>query len=74
LSYKDQRELDQLPRRIEQLEQDLRSIQEVMAAPDFYRQQGQRIADVKSSLEAAEAELSSAYSRWEELESEREDG
>lgn len=74
LSYKDQRELDQLPRRIEQLEQDLRSIQEVMAAPDFYRQQGQRIADVKSSLEAAEAELSSAYSRWEKLESEREDG
>ena len=74
LSYKDQRELDQLPRRIEQLEQDLRSIQEVMAAPDFYRQQGQRIAGVKSSLEAAEAELSSAYSRWEELESEREDG
>ncbi|MCG8013851.1 MAG: ATP-binding cassette domain-containing protein, partial [Candidatus Thiodiazotropha weberae] len=37
LSYKDQRELDQLPQQIEQLEQSLSGLQEQLSDPDLYQ-------------------------------------
>ena len=36
-----------------------------MAEPAFYRQDGGAIADARARLEAIEAELASAYARWE---------
>ena len=41
---------------------------EAMADPSFYRQDGGAIADTRSRLEAIEAELATAYERWEALE------
>ncbi|MES9957731.1 MAG: ATP-binding cassette domain-containing protein [Sedimenticola sp.] len=68
LSYKDQRELEALPKRIEELETRLDELQARMADPAFYQQDGEVIAEAKAGMEAVEAELSEAFERWESLE------
>ncbi|MET0085911.1 MAG: ATP-binding cassette domain-containing protein [Sedimenticola sp.] len=68
LSYKDQRELEALPKRIEELETQLDELQSRMADPAFYQQEGGIIAEAKASMETLEAELSEAFERWESLE------
>ncbi len=68
LSYKDQRELDQLPQQIEQLETDIDELHQQMADPAFYRQDGARISEQKEQLASLEAELAQVYARWEALE------
>jgi len=67
LSYKDQRELDQLPQRIENLETTIEAIHRAMANPAFYQSPGEHITGEKNRLAAAEDELALAYQRWEEL-------
>ncbi|MET0082547.1 MAG: ATP-binding cassette domain-containing protein [Sedimenticola sp.] len=68
LSYKDQRELEALPKRIEELETRLDELQNRMADPAFYQQEGGVIAEAKASMETLETELSEAFERWESLE------
>ncbi|MES9875195.1 MAG: ATP-binding cassette domain-containing protein, partial [Candidatus Sedimenticola sp. 6PFRAG7] len=68
LSYKDQRELEALPKRIEELERVLDELQNQMADPAFYQQGGDAIAEAKAKVESAETELSGAFERWESLE------
>ena len=68
LSNKEQRELEALPGRIEELEAARSELHDTMADPSFYRQDGGAIADAKVRLDAVEAELASAYERWETLE------
>lgn len=68
LSYKEQRELEQLPQRLEQLEQQLADLQAEITAPDFF-QQAHNITSIKlQQLADTEAELEAAFLRWEELE------
>ncbi|MCW9012601.1 MAG: ATP-binding cassette domain-containing protein [Gammaproteobacteria bacterium] len=67
LSYKDQRELELLPATIESLETELEQLTEKMAAADFYQQDKDTIATATARLAAAEAELETAYARWEQL-------
>ena len=68
LSYKDQRELDALPERIERLEQEQADMHRQMSDPVFYQQPAEIIAATKQQLETVEAELEAAYQRWEALE------
>ena len=68
LSYKVRLELDQLPQRIETLEEHLDQIQSRMADPAFYQQTGDEIASTKSDLASLETELAEAYGRWQDLE------
>jgi ABC transport system ATP-binding/permease protein len=68
LSYKERRELDDLPGRIEELEAASRALHEALADPALYRQDGGAIAEVKAKLEALERELAASYERWEALE------
>ena len=68
LSYKDQRELDGLPQRIEQLEAALEALQQRLGDPELYRSEPQAVADLQAQLASEEAELQRAYARWEELE------
>jgi ATP-binding cassette subfamily F protein uup len=68
LSYKDQRELDALPQRIEELEAEIETLHAAMAAPAFYQQEGEAIAATKERLQSVEQALSEAYERWESLE------
>ena len=68
LSYNDQRELDQLPERIESLETQVGEYHSRVAEPSFYQQSAETIAAVQQELKALEAELATAYERWEALE------
>ncbi|HXY34936.1 MAG TPA: ATP-binding cassette domain-containing protein [Planctomycetaceae bacterium] len=69
LSYKEQRELEELPSRIELLEAEQGALHQKLAAPEFYRQAGSEIAKVTVRLEELDQELHNAYARWEALES-----
>jgi ATP-binding cassette subfamily F protein uup len=67
LSYKDARELEQLPVRIEQLEADIAAKTAVMNDPGFYQQDNAAILRANEALAAVQAELDAAYARWSEL-------
>lgn len=66
LRYHEQRELEQLPERIETLEASLEKIQEQLANPAIYTDHLQ-LTKWQSQMEKTEAELLEAYTRWEEL-------
>lgn len=68
LSYKLQRELEQLPKLIEGLEKKVADISEVTSSADFYQRDHQEVTKVLAELASAEVELASAYDRWTELE------
>ncbi len=68
LSYKDQRELDQLPARIEALETELEMLQSELGEPDFYQGDREHIEATLKKVESLQADLDAAYTRWAELE------
>ncbi|MGE3955417.1 MAG: ATP-binding cassette domain-containing protein [Vicinamibacterales bacterium] len=68
LSYKEQRELEALPGRIEALESEHAQLQAAMAAPEFYKEGADAIAKAMARNGAVEEELLVAYERWDELE------
>ena len=68
LSYKDQRELEQLPKRIEALEQEQAALHQRMADPALYQGDGSEVAAAQARLAQVESELAHGYERWETLE------
>ena len=72
LSYRDQRELDALPAEIERLEAGIASLQEAIAAPDFYAQEKELVQQKLHELSDAEKLLEQRIERWGELETLRE--
>ena len=71
LSYKEQRELEALPARIEALEREQVELHARMGEGDFYRQASTSISATMERLETLKRELDAAYQRWQELESVR---
>ncbi len=69
LSYKEQRELEALPGKIETLEAEQRELNERMGEADFYRQGSAKITATMERIEAVKIELESCYARWQVLES-----
>jgi ATP-binding cassette subfamily F protein uup len=69
LSYKDARELEQLPQRIEALEIQIAAATDAMHAPGFFAQPRESVAAHEKALAALQAELELAYARWKALES-----
>ncbi|GAA0718641.1 ATP-binding cassette domain-containing protein [Dokdonella soli] len=67
LSYKDARELDELPQRIEALETRIADLGTRMQEPAFYQQDSAAIIVSNNELAALQAELDAAYLRWQEL-------
>ncbi|RRT96236.1 ABC transporter ATP-binding protein, partial [Stenotrophomonas sp. 278] len=67
LSFKDQRELEQLPAKIEQLEKDVEGLTAAMNDPAFYQRSAPDMAAHTQKLTAVQNELDAAYARWEEL-------
>jgi ATP-binding cassette subfamily F protein uup len=67
-SYKEQRELELLPKTIEKLEADIATLHEQVAEPSFYKQPAAEIAATQRRLKDCEAQLAAAFKRWEELE------
>ncbi len=74
LSYKLQRELDQLPGLIESLEQRLETLQAQTGAADFYQQPHTQVAEQLAALQRCESELEAAMERWLELEAQQQGG
>ena len=69
LSFKEQRELEHLPARIEALEAEQRTLNARIAGPDFYKESAEAIRETLARCEAIVRELGDAYARWEALES-----
>jgi ABC transport system ATP-binding/permease protein len=68
VSFKEKREMEALPGKIESLETELRELHETMADPTFYKRERAAIADAKARLVELEQALAAAYERWEALE------
>lgn len=69
LSYKEQKELEALPARIESLEAEQSALQQLMASSDFYRRDKAEITLTLARAEALRHELDEAYGRWGTLDS-----
>jgi ATP-binding cassette subfamily F protein uup len=67
LSYKDQRDYDQLPARIEALDAAIARDEAAMADPALYTRDPKRFAALSAAIEAARAEKDAAEMRWLEL-------
>ena len=68
MNNKERFELEALPERIEALETEQEQLYAQMSDPDFYRREGDDVAQVKTRLDAIAQELEEAYKRWETLE------
>ncbi|MFN8668235.1 MAG: ATP-binding cassette domain-containing protein [Gemmatimonadaceae bacterium] len=67
LSFREQKELDELPDRIDALEQERTSLFAALGDPAFLRD-GAAVSAAKARLTAIDEEASAAMARWEELE------
>ncbi|UXI02775.1 ABC transporter ATP-binding protein [Photobacterium sp. TY1-4] len=68
LSYKLQKELEDLPQRIEELENEIAQLQELINDPAFFQDVKNDTQATLNRLAEAEAEFEQAFERWEELE------
>lgn len=68
LSYKEQRELADLPRKIEILEAEQTELQQLIADPNFYQENSDKVVKTIERLKILQRELEQAYQRWQELE------
>ena len=68
LSYKEQRELQELPQRIAALEAEQKALGAQLADPDFYKTAPQRAGELQARYAAIEEEMLELLARWEALE------
>lgn len=68
LSFKEKRELEQLPALIETLETQLAALQQQVNAPEFFASPIEQTQAVLNQLAEVESKLAHAYERWEILE------
>ncbi len=64
LSYKDQRDYELLPARIEELESAIARGETILSDPDLYASDPQRFATISKGVENARAEKDAAEERW----------
>ncbi|HPQ43844.1 MAG TPA: ATP-binding cassette domain-containing protein [Syntrophales bacterium] len=68
LTFKEQREREEMPDTIEDLEARKQALFTAMADPELYRTAGEEVARMQADLDDLERELEKAYARWELLE------
>ena len=68
MSFKEQRELEQLPARIEELENLQAKLTAKINDPEFYKQSNDVSAATLAQLQNTSDELTKAYARWDALE------
>lgn len=71
LSFKENKELEGIPARIEALENEQGEINLRLAAADLYKREAERVAGMRERLEVIETELLTLLDRWEALEKRR---
>ena len=69
LSFKEQKELEKLPARIEGLEAEQEQLNAAVASPGFYKEGAETIHQTLARLEQIQEALLDAYARWDELDS-----
>ena len=69
LSFKEQREMEELPRRIERMEAEQDGLQARIASPDVYKEPPDAIARALARINELNQSLHDAYARWDELDS-----
>ena len=67
LSYRERREFDKLPARIEALEAEQRTLGGTISDPAFYKQPAEVITAALERAKSLERDLDSLYTRWDEL-------
>ncbi len=67
LSYKDQRDYELLPARIEELEAAIVRGEQILSDPGLYTSDPQKFANISKGIENARAEKDAAEERWLEL-------
>jgi len=68
LSFKEKRELAELPEQIDALEGEQADLHEQLANPEIYQEgDGSKITTLQERLQTIERELEESYRRWEEL-------
>ena len=73
LSYQQQRELDALPGRIENLEAEIEDLQAIIALPDFYARAHEEVQSVLKKLDGKSKDLENEMESWLTLEKLREE-
>jgi len=68
LNYKEQRELSELPKRIETLESEQAKLSTELSDPNLYTREREKARAMQDRVAAIERELGEAYRRWEALE------
>jgi ATP-binding cassette subfamily F protein uup len=71
LSYKESRELDELPSRIESLESEQRALTEAMSSGDYHKRGAEQMRRDAARAQAIERELETAFERWAVLDAKR---
>ncbi len=71
LSFNEQRELGGLPALIETLETEQRELSARIADPDFYKESADAIKTSLARVDELGNELTAAYARWDELDSQK---
>ena len=67
LTWKERREWEELPARIELLEAELRETHECMADPAFFQKPQEEIRPVIDRSQELPGEVDAAFARWAEL-------
>ncbi|QLB13264.1 ATP-binding cassette subfamily F protein uup [Bisgaardia hudsonensis] len=68
LSYKEQRELEELPKQLEKLEENITALQTEVSSSEFFQKSHEYTSVKLQELSEAEQALETAFMRWEELE------
>ncbi len=58
-----------MPALIESLDAERDELYKMLADPEFYRQEGRRVAETNARIRELDNEITEAYARWEFLES-----
>jgi ATP-binding cassette subfamily F protein uup len=68
LSFKEKKELEELPKQIDVLETEQAEVHDKLASPDIYKEgDSSLITTLKERLQTVEIDLEKAYLRWDEL-------
>ena len=67
LSYKEQRELDELPAKMAALEAEQKTLEAALASTELYTQPKQKIAETQARFAKIDEDLLTMLERWEEL-------
>jgi ATP-binding cassette subfamily F protein uup len=67
LSYKEQRELDEMPAKLTALEAEQKTLEAALASTELYSQGKDKIAEAQARFAQIEEELMGMLERWEVL-------